>query len=77
MQIDKKEPAWTESIAVGDKEYTKKIQSLLGVKAKGRKEIESEIGFELREDQAAYEESKFNKFDNKYFWDSILLEGPY
>jgi len=64
-QSSGKDPAWTKSIAVGDKLFIEKTKDLLGDKAKGRKKIASETGFELREEQALY-----GDFDlgNKFYW---------
>ncbi len=67
-QTNKKEPAWTKSIAVGDKQFIEKTKGLLGDRAKGRKEITSETGFELREDILPY--GGFDHFDtdNTFCW---------
>ena len=45
---------WSQSIAVGDKQYVENIKTQLGVKAKHRKIHENEGSFELREDQVPY-----------------------
>lgn len=45
---------WTESIAVGSKNYTEMIKEKLGQLAKGRKIFENDGGFQLREKKASY-----------------------
>lgn len=67
---NKKDQKWTKSIAVGDKKFIEKIRDHLGDKAKGRKRIKFETGFELREDQKPY----FNlfDFDNRFYWDIVF-----
>jgi len=76
-QINKKDPAWTRSIAVGDKQFIEKTKALLGDKAKGREEIKSETGFELKEEQAPYGNFELD-FDNKFYWDiEDFLRKPF
>ncbi len=65
-QVRKKDSAWTESIAVGDRLFIEKTKDLLGDKAKGRKQIDSETGFELREELAPYVVSDIG---NRFYWD--------
>ena len=43
-----------ERIAVGDKEFMIEIKAKLGAKAMGRRALENNEGFELRESQSAY-----------------------
>ena len=45
---------WTESIAVGSKNFIETIHKKLGSLAKGRKILETEEGFQLREETATY-----------------------
>ena len=40
---------WTESIAVGDKEFVMETKAKLGAKAIGRRELENNEGYELKE----------------------------
>jgi len=67
---------WTESIAVGSKEFTETTKRQLGMRAKGRKVIDSQGICELRESEAAYlvdfapENSDFG-VNNAYFWNAI------
>ena len=43
---------WTESIAVGDKEFVMETKAKLGAKAIGRRELENNEGYELKEAQS-------------------------
>ena len=45
---------WTESIAVGDKEFVMETKAKLGAKAMGRRALENNEGYELRETQNSY-----------------------
>ena len=47
---------WTESIAVGGKEFVTQTQNKLGIKAIGRNVIKNNDVYELRESQALYGE---------------------
>ena len=65
---------WTESIAVGDKEFVLETQSILGAKAIGRKTVEDNGVYELRESQTPYKhvltpEKCALRSKNGYFWD--------
>jgi putative transposase len=51
---NQRESEWTESIAVGDKEFIVETKAKLGAKAIGRRELESDEGYELREPQNPY-----------------------
>lgn len=76
-KTNRQDPAWTNSIAVGGKQFIEKTKELLGNKAKARKKITSETGYELREEQVpygGYEINLNNKFIGMY---KILLEGPF
>ena len=44
----------TESIAVGDQEFVMEIKAKLGAKAIGRKELENNEGYQLKEPQSPY-----------------------
>jgi len=48
-----RQPQWTESIAVGRREFVERIKTRLGVKAKGRETIDSLVGYELREGESS------------------------
>lgn len=64
---------WTESIAVGSKEFTEKTKERLGITAKGRKVFSDASDYHLREQAATYL-SHFNAknsdigAENTYFW---------
>ena len=51
----KRQPQWTESIAVGDKVYVEKMKDQMGYKAIGRKVVENGDSFILREAQISYQ----------------------
>ena len=64
---------WTESIAVGNKSFIESIKERLGILARGRKILETNDGFELREDVEGYIANSDIKNDdiapqNTYFW---------
>ena len=63
---------WTESIAVGSENFIEVTKNLLGIKAKGRKKINSGKDYELREPPAPYHTNFAYKNDalrlkNTYF----------
>ncbi|OKY76637.1 MAG: hypothetical protein BM485_00700, partial [Desulfobulbaceae bacterium DB1] len=65
---------WTESIAVGSRSFTEMIKEKLGILAKGRKILENETGFQLRESMGTYIANFDGKKDdigaqNAYYWD--------
>jgi hypothetical protein len=45
---------WTQSIAVGDKEFVMETKAKLGAKAIGRKGMKNIEGYELKEFQSPY-----------------------
>ena len=45
---------WSQSITIGSKDFVEGIKEMLGIRAKGRKVVESGGGYHLREAQAAY-----------------------
>ena len=51
---NQRDAKWTESIAVGDKEFVMETKAKLGAKAIGRRELENNEGYELRESQNPY-----------------------
>jgi len=53
-RVKKRKNHWTESIAVGNKEFVEKVKEKLGFKARGRRVESSEAGTELRERVSAY-----------------------
>ena len=56
---------WTQSIAVGDKSFVKQIKDRLGFRSKGRKIIEEDDDFQLRDGQIRYG----NGSRNLHHWD--------
>ena len=51
---DQRDAKWTESIAVGDKEFVMETKAKLGAKAICRRELENNGGYELKEPQRPY-----------------------
>lgn len=74
MQGDlKRQPQWTESIAVGDKIYVEKVKDQMGYKAIGRKVVENRDLFVLKESQQPYQSIsdqaiRVQPEDNTYYW---------
>ena len=51
---NRRERRWSESIAIGSNTFTTDILSQLGSRAKGRKIIEKEQTFQIREETESY-----------------------
>ena len=69
-----REGKWTQSIAVGTQGYVEKTKQKLGIRAKGRKVVETGEAYQLREPQVSYPSNfGFENDDigaeNTYFWD--------
>ena len=67
---------WTESIAVGSKEFVDVTKERLGIKAKGRKVVGENGRYELREPAAPYKgyfgtENGVLRLENTYFWNDF------
>ena len=64
---------WTESIAVGSKEFIEKVKEKLGFRARGRKVSDAENAtFQLREAQSIYGDDSPNidfVTENTFLWD--------
>ena len=65
---------WTESIAVGNKDFIETIKEKFDILAKGRKIIEKHVGFHLREEMGLYIVNSDSDNDNTgpkntYYWD--------
>lgn len=64
---------WTESIAVGSKQFIKKVKEKLGFRARGRKVTDAENAtFQLREAQSIYGDDSPNidfVTENTFLWD--------
>jgi putative transposase len=72
-----REKKWSQSIAVGSKEYVENIKSKLGIRAIHRQINESNNGFELKEIQAPYNADFGDKnarlsAENSYYWNVFL-----
>jgi len=70
----RRDPKWTESIAVGDKEFVAETKAKLGAKAFGRRALQNDDGFELREPQFPFkrvfdDKKSVLRRDNVYYWD--------
>ncbi len=64
---------WSQSIAIGSKGFVEGIKEKLGIRAKGRKVVESGGGYHLREAQVAYmsdftSENSGLRPQNTYVW---------
>jgi putative transposase len=51
---NQRDAKWTQSIAVGDKEFVMETKAKLGAKAIGRRELENNDRYELKESQSPY-----------------------
>ena len=51
---NQRDSKWTQSIAVGDKEFVIETKAKLGSRAIGRREKENDEGYELKEPQSPY-----------------------
>jgi len=74
VQGSKREPIWTESIAVGSEGFVRQTKAGLGIKAIGREVIGEKGVFELREPEIPYspnigDENDDLRHQNTYFWD--------
>ena len=72
-----REIKWTESIAVGSKSFIEATIKKLGIRAKGRKVVESNKSYELREPAVPYggnftPENGLLRLQNTYFWGDII-----
>ena len=69
----RREPRWTESIAVGSEGFVEYTKATLGIKAIGREVIEKEGVYELREPETPYSLNSGNgngdlRSQNTYYW---------
>jgi hypothetical protein len=74
VQGRKREPIWTESIAVGSEGFVRQTKAGLGIKAIGREAIGEKGVCELREPEIPYspnigDENDDLRHQNTYFWD--------
>jgi putative transposase len=68
-----REAKWTESVAIGSKEFVEATQEKLGIRAKGRRVVEENGIYELKEPQSSYgnvfgPEKRGLREKNAYFW---------
>ena len=69
----KRQPQWTESIAVGNKVYVEKVKDQMGYKAIWRKVVETRDSFVLKERQHPYQSIsdgaiRVQPEDNTFYW---------
>jgi REP element-mobilizing transposase RayT len=72
-ELNQRDAKWTESIAVGDKEFVMETKAKLGAKAIGRRGVKNIEGYELRERQSPYnrvfDPEKSNlRLKNEHIW---------
>ena len=77
----KRQPQWTESIAVGEKIYVEKVKDQMGYKAIGRKVVENRDSFVLKETQQPYQSIsdravQFQSKDNTFYWQIGSEDNP-
>ncbi len=70
----RREPRWTESIAVGSEEFVEKAKGQLGIRAIGREISGENDVYELRESEIPYDgifagENSGLRLKNTYFWE--------
>ncbi len=70
----KREPMWTESIAVGSEEFVEKTKAQLGIRAIGREVSGEDEVYQLRESEIPYNgifagENRGLRPPNTYFWE--------
>jgi REP element-mobilizing transposase RayT len=75
-RISRRDTKWTESIAIGSRQYVEETQTKLGTKAKRRSIVENNEAYELRESQSAYNhvfdpKKACLRQNNIYFWGSF------
>ena len=70
---NQRDAKWTESIAVGDEEFVMETRVKLGAKAMGRRALENNESYELRESRNSYNavftpEKRPLRLKNDHFW---------
>ncbi len=76
QQGNARESKWTESIAVGNKEFVEDTKERLGMKARGREVMGGDGTYQLREASEPYGRTFGHQNDglrpeNRYFWNDI------
>jgi putative transposase len=77
----KRQPQWTESIAIGDKFFAEKVKDQMGYKAIGRKVVENRDSFMLKETQHPYQKISDRAIraqpeDNTFSWQNDAETDP-
>ena len=75
-----REPSWTESIAVGNRQFIENTKAKLGLKAHRREVVESSDKFILKEQYAPYNtrfdtEKDLLGAENMYYWDENIINS--
>ena len=75
-----RESCWTESIAVGNRQFVEDTKVKLGLKAQGRKVLEKNDKFVLKEPYAPYNvhldtEKDLLRSENMYYWDENVINS--
>jgi REP-associated tyrosine transposase len=70
---NQRDAKWTEAIAVDDKEFVMETKAKLGARATGRRELENNERYELKEPQSPYnrvfDPEKYSlRPKNTYIW---------
>ena len=80
LRIDRhvRDSKWTQSVAVGGKEFVEMTKDRLGYRADGRKVVKSDEDYQLREQQTSYIANSDPKKvtlsdDNTYLWNVFTL----
>ena len=73
----KREPVWSESIAVGSERFIEAIREKLGYLANGRKIVEKDDTLSLREPHVSYStnfdpQNSLLSFENAYYWNGFV-----
>ena len=73
-----RESCWTESIAVGNRQFVEDTKDKLGIKVQGRKVVERNDKFVLKEPCAPYNvhldtEKDLLRSENMYYWDENVI----
>ena len=71
-----REPVWSESIAVGSERFIEATREKLGYLANGRKIVEKDDTFSLREQHISYStdfdpQNSLLRFNNAYYWNAF------
>ena len=75
-----RESCWTESIAVGNRQFVEDTKDKLGLKVQGRKVVERNDKFVLKEPYVPYNahldtEKDLLRSENMYYWDENVINS--